>query len=260
MKPLVMALLLSSVALGGLDAQTQQNEFNREAQYYENLAVKLYPDSAVAGSPLVNMMVKMDNVMKANDSKLYNLSSKPIILAVEAASILKIQPHWEAATEAHKTAVFEAMTSGLVSTSDLTPPRVAQEKPPAPQSSFNPGSMNDDATANAPAAAAPANPNLTPTRKGYLYFYNSLVNKSGGLKGQKDGPVVYRSGPLAGMTEGQGQEAAQRQWAELSHDQQVACEQNADTYGTGPDPDAPSAEHVYNFTPNGMGGGTITGH
>src|ERR1035441_9348180 len=91
MKTLLMALALSVPALNALEAQTSTDQFNREAQYYESLAVKLYPDCTVADSPLVKMMNKVDAVMKANQSQLYYLSSKPIIESAVAASRLEIK-------------------------------------------------------------------------------------------------------------------------------------------------------------------------
>jgi hypothetical protein len=262
MKTLILTLILSLITIIGLVAQTSTDEFNQATRYYEDLAVKLYPDSSVAGSPLVNLMIKMDAAMKANQSRLYNFPSKPLLLAAQAASVLKIQPHWEAVTEGERNVAFNTMTDGLISSRDLTPPAVAQVQA-APPKPFNPGSIDDaiasSKTVTPQVASAPADPNLKPTRNGYLYFYNDLVNKSGDLMGQKNGPVIYRSGPMRGMTPGQGKAYAQQQWQALSTEQQIACEQNAQTYGPGPDPDAPSTTHTYNFQPNGMGGGTITG-
>ena len=265
MKTLLISLALSLAALNSLEAQTSTDEFNREVQYYEALTVKLYPDCAVADSPLVRMMNKIDAVMKANQSQIYHLSSKPIVEAAAAASLLKIQPHWEAVTEGERNIAFDMITVGLLTSQDLKPTTVTQSQPPA-QQPFNPGSMNGDATA-APAPVASASgeatdPSFVPTRKGFLYFYNNLVNQGAGMTGHGRGmdEPKYKAGPLQGKTEGEGRVYAEQQWAQMSRDQQIACEQNANVYGPGPDPDAPSTEHVYNFTPNGMGGGTITGH
>ena len=265
MKTILISLALSVAALSTLSAQTSTDEFNREVQYYEALTVKLYPDCAVADSPLVRMMNKIDAVMKANQSQIYYLSSKPIVEAAAAASLLKIQPHWEAVTEGEKNTAFDMITVGLLTSQDLKPPTVTQSQPPA-QRPFNPGSMNDDATA-APAPAASASsgatdPSIVPTRKGFLYFYNNLVNQGAGMTGHGRGmdEPKYKAGSLQGKTEGEGKAYAQEQWAQLSREQQMACEQNAATYGPGPDPDAPSEKHIYNYQPNGMGGGTITEH
>ena len=266
MKTLLLALALSLATLNALHAQTSTDQFNREAQYYENLAVKLYPDCAVADSPLVKMMNKVDAVMKANGSKLYVLSSKPLILAAEAASLLGMKPHWEAVTEGEKNVAFDMLAIALISSHDLSPSEAGLVSTPKPQQPFNPGSMQDDVTAHKPAApqvaATPTDPNLKPTRNGYLYFYNSLVNQGGGMTGHGRGmdEPKYKAGSLQGKTEGEGKAYAQEQWAQLSREQQMACEQNAATYGPGPDPDAPSEKHIYNYQPNGMGGGTITEH
>jgi hypothetical protein len=97
------------------------------------------------------MMYKVDSVMKTNGSKLYNLSSKPLILAVEAGSILNLPTHWEALTEGERNTVFDNIAISLVSTADLTPPASSQSAAtvaaPAP-APFNPGSMNGNVPVN----------------------------------------------------------------------------------------------------------------
>jgi hypothetical protein len=42
-------------------------------------------------------------------SKLYNLSSKTLILAIEAGSILNMPPHWEALTEGERNTVLTTL-------------------------------------------------------------------------------------------------------------------------------------------------------
>lgn len=112
-----------------------------------------------------------------------------------------------------------------------------------------------------------------PSRKGYLYFYNDLLNQSGMLHDTNPSDhgfrPTYQSGPFAGMTEGDAKAYAQRQWAALSEGQKLAYEQNAETYGPGPDPDVPKPPgqyapapptHQYQVTPTGGGGATVTGY
>ena len=79
----------------------------------------------------------------------------------------------------------------------------------------------------------------------------------------------YKAGPLQGKTEGEGKVYAQEQWAVLSQDQKMVCEQNAANYGPGPDPDLPKPPgqyapapptHQYQVTPTGGGGATVTGY
>ena len=247
-------------------AQSQQEEWKRNFENSKNIAVKLFPDAARADSQLRILASQMENALKRENSPLYASSIEPLVICVAASVKLNLTPNLEALTPEERQTFEYSLCYALGSAQDFSqePAPVAQTVPRPQSKPFNPGSMNDDALANKPAApqvaAAPTDPNLKPTRNGYLYFYNDLVNKSGGLKGQKDGPIIYRSGPFGGMTEGQAKASAQEQWAALSHDQQMACEQNAATYGPGVDPDAPNEKHIYNYQPNGMGGGTITEH
>jgi hypothetical protein len=234
MKPLLVIVAFFALAIP-IGAQ-QSTQYDQEAQEFKALAVKLYPDCAVAGSPLARMMYKVDSVMKANGSKLYNLSSKPLILAIEAGSILNLPPHWEALTEGERNNAFDVIASGLVSTVDLTPPASTQPTAAASEP-FNPGSINDDPLKDAPQPNPPPaqlpesqQSSGQPTVAGFHYFLFTMESQ-GHLMGQKNGPVVYRGGPMSGMTEPQAMIYAQHQWEQLPLDQQMVYENDAKMYG-----------------------------
>jgi len=259
MKTLPLSVAVLVLALRPLCAQETVQHFNQRLQLYEALAVKVYPDCAVADSPLVKLMAKMDAALNANHSRLFNFASKPIILAAEAADILKIKPQWEAVTGEERDIVYDAVTDGLISSLDMTIGPITAQTQSSAQRPFNPGSMNDDVTANSTTAPAPSggttDTNVVPGKKGYVYFYNLLKNQSGPYTDRNPSDRgfhhTYEKGPFAGMSEGEAQVYAQNQWGQLPRDQQVAYEQKGETYGSGPDPAKPvDGRYDVNITTN----------
>jgi len=108
-------------------------QVNQVMAFSKTLAVKLYPDCAVLGSPLVNAIVKMDSDMKAKGSSLYNVPAKPFIYTAESANVLNLQPHWEAVTEAERTEAFLELIIGLFNTQDLMVSVGSQPQPTSQQ-------------------------------------------------------------------------------------------------------------------------------
>jgi hypothetical protein len=127
----------------------------------------------------------------------------------------------------------------------------AQPQPP-PGSTFNPGSMAPEVALHhhtmddtdpiqvdrqlsptAQGAAPPTDPNLKPTRAGYIFFYNYLAHQ-GSL-----GTDRFVGGPYNNLTPGQLQNLAQQKWEALSYQDRLVYEQKAQMYGPGPDPNAP---------------------
>jgi hypothetical protein len=227
-----LCLVLLAMVCRLASAQTVDSQYAQEVQSYQALAVKFYPDCTKADSPLVKLMYKMNSALQANGSRLYVMSSKPLLLAVEAANILKISPRTETATNEDKKQLLAVIEDGLISTHDFTPPQSIPTSSMTSQS-FNPGSMNGDVPVNETTTDNPAATQSSvnqPTVAGFHVFLYSLESQ-GHLWGQKNGPEVYRGGVLDGMTKDRAVIYAQDKWEQMSHDDQMVYEQKAQAYG-----------------------------
>jgi len=72
--------------------QLEEIAFEDAVNHSENKAVAIYPDTAQANSPLVKMMVELDQIFKAEGNPLYFSPDKPYKLAQMAANELGIAP------------------------------------------------------------------------------------------------------------------------------------------------------------------------
>jgi hypothetical protein len=158
MKTNVILFLFVTAGIAFLRADPAQDL--RDSQV---LAVKLFPACADANSPLVKRMTEMFAVLHSNRSSLDGFCTEPLVVAVEAASTLKIEPQWSALSETERDHAFKAVQLALLMSHD-----------------FSDG-VGQPAIALTPAVApSPPSqlPQPHPTIAGYHAFFSELAAQS----------------------------------------------------------------------------------
>lgn len=200
-KEFFLVLGLSTGLLPALPADYgQRPEWDRQYDQSYAMAVKMFPDVAVKDSQLNVIMEKMLWVLGKNDSQIAHLSCAPVVVAMEAADILKLQPNWKALSDQEKDEVFRDIRTSLVSTYDF--------------------SVAEAQANNRQAPAAPASPGIAAF---HCYLFQTVV----GL--ERTGRVY--SGPYQGMMDGEGTAAAQQKWLSMTDDEKAVYEKMAEETG-----------------------------